>query len=466
MICSRLERTRLVTTRRADVAGVISLASVLSIVLGSASVMEPRLFWPAAFMVLALGLVVAAITWPRASLVLTLVALAYIPVYSLPPIRHFPLHPASALAWVLAAGFLLQTRTPADSGARCMSLVDFTVVAFVVTSGMSVLFHVRSLSDFSGRFAGWLGPYLALRLLGQKPSDRRFVARTFALVAASLLPFVFCEWAWQVNPFRHFHANPVLWSLWGTTTERLGRTRVQASFAHPIALAMFLSTAAIFAAALATSARTSRCRLAWLGLAAAFAFAQALTLSRTGWVVLVAGAALVLLKRPRAIAHPRVVGTLAAAILAIAIFPQLSPVRSVLASPFTGPTTSEIAQSDRYRGMLYTSALQPGQLHTFGSRVSTLKGALDSEYIRTAELWGFVPAVLLLAIAGAVLMKLVRSRDMLDVFLLSACLANFIGLLLVAFIAQQQIYIWLLLGVAAAAGSTRSSGAFQSTRNA
>jgi hypothetical protein len=449
------EPTRSFPGSRAATTGLISLTSVWSLWLGAAIAVEPRLFRGSALLMLGLGSMVVAINSPRAFLVACLVTLAYVPVYALPPIRHLPLHPAAVLAWLLAAGLLLRSRMHGHRTLGGVSLVDVCVVALIAASAASVLFQTRTPSDFLGRFGGWLGPYLALRLFAQKPSDRRFIGRAFALIATSLLPFVILEWTLNINPFRHFHANPALWSIWQATTDRLGQTRVQAGFAHPIALSMFLSTAAIIAVGLATIAETPRRRVAWLVLAVALAFAQAFTLSRTGWVVLVAGGLFLMLRRSSAIANTGATAAAGVAVMAIAFLPQMSAVRSVIASPFEGGHTSELTQSDQYRGTLYRSALQEGRLRAFGSRASTLPGALDSEYIRTAEYWGFAPAFLLLAIGGVVVTTLFRVHDTFDVVLLSACLANLVGLFLVALISQQQLYIWLLLGVAAAVAGSR-----------
>src|SRR6185437_13832975 len=88
-------------------------------------------------------------------------------------------------------------------------------------------------------------------------------------------------------------------SLWTQSSSRFGQTRVAASFGHPLALSMFLSVACVCAFGLGLE-RTSRRRARWwVAGGSALLVAQALTLSRTGWVVLAVAATPLVLRKGR-----------------------------------------------------------------------------------------------------------------------------------------------------------------------
>jgi hypothetical protein len=87
--------------------------------------------------------------------------------------------------------------------------------------------------------------------------------------------------------------------------------------------------------------------------------------------------------------------------------------------------------------------------------------ATDNAYIILADQWGLIPTAALLFIALAMLLVVGRwyARDPEGLVALPiVAFATLVALFFVAFITQQQVVIWLLLG-SAAAGAERLASA-------
>jgi len=118
--------------------------------------------------------------------------------------------------------------------------------------------------------------------------------------------------------------------------------------------------------------------------------------------------------------------------------------------------------SGAYREALLERALQPGVLHLWGNAVnrvtpavSSTNTATDNAYIILADEWGLIPTFALIAIVFSLLMAIVlaRSRRAEEMVILPiVAVTSLCALFFVAFITQQQVMIWLLVGAASAGG--------------
>jgi hypothetical protein len=133
------------------------------------------------------------------------------------------------------------------------------------------------------------------------------------------------------------------------------------------------------------------------------------------------------------------------------MLPQTRPAREVLSSLVSAPRTSNLAANQQYRLDLLHRATGSGALSPFGSRENRIAGSVDNEYLYLADQWGLVPLaafVLMALLSGWAAIRYRGGPAALAVA--SACFGAMAGLVFVAFITQQQIFVWLLLGAASA----------------
>jgi hypothetical protein len=317
---------------------------------------------------------------------------------------------------------------------------------------MSVITGAKRPSAFEHQVILWLGPYVAGRLATRKLGVRS-VGRVIVLGGALIAPFLLIEAAAHVNVFTRFFPSAIVTGAGlGTSTIRLGATRIEGSFGQPIPMAMFLSSAAILALGLALSAKTTRDRRGWTIAAAAFALLQTDTLSRIGYVMLAVGLMWLGATRTRALLSPARVSAVAVALAVAFAVGALAPVTALLG----GNGNAGLAASAEYRSALITYAERPGILRPFGSSTAFIgpgnNTSIDDEYILLATGWGIVAVVSFLGILAATVLTGWRSRtDSAAAPLFAATIASFVALYGVALFAQEQYVVWFLIGACSGA---------------
>src|SRR5919197_1709324 len=263
----------------------------------------------------------------------------------------------------------------------------------------------------------------------------------------SLAPFAMYESFTHHNLFAQFGRASGAYDVWLQQVTRGGINRVAASFGHPLALGMFLATAAVFAAWRGAAAEARKARFAWIASATVLIVAQALTLSRVAWVVVALGVSPLVLKK--SLKQLVLVGlAVAATACVLSVIPQGAVVRETLAS-FTGHSADQdLTGTAAYRVSLLRELTRPHDLALIGPSATLTGRSIDNEYLLFALEWGIVPGLFLFAVAIAAVGPAWSLRSS-DGALGVAAVANVIGLLTVAFITQQQLLIWLLLGALA-----------------
>jgi hypothetical protein len=193
-----------------------------------------------------------------------------------------------------------------------------------------------------------------------------------------------------------------------------------------------------------------------------------MTYSRTGWLILVLGVFLLALTTAVRAAQRRL--TWVIAIAGIGVFALMlsgnapSALQIIPSSGGGGGTAEEAANfrsSGSYREKLLERALEPGVLGIWGNpfnqvtpAVSSTNSATDNAYIILGDTWGLIPTFALFAVAAGLLAAIVlaRKRDAGPLVALPiAALTSLAGLFFVAFITNEQLMIWILIGAASAA---------------
>jgi O-antigen ligase len=374
--------------------------------------------------------------------------LAFVPIYASPNLRSLLLEPSAVLLWCLAAALVLGTtrqRLPLR-----LSAVDGAAFVFFALLLPPVLAGQRTVSTYVYTMILWLGPYLGARAFVAYAGARSFV-RTIAVAALALSPFVISEAATGQNVFSALALNSKL-AIWLEPASRLGHVRPAASFGQPLALSMFLAVACTFCVALSLDNRERRRSLLWLAGACLLGAAQALTLSRTGWVVLGVALALLASRRVGLLSSFRFSAAIALALVVLFALPQARPTRQVTRSLFArSPTGSTLAANAAYRERLLHEGLRPGVLTLFGNRERAIEGSVDNEYLYLGDQWGIIALAGLVALAAVVGLAAVRGRgEPTEIAVPAVAAATCIGLFFVALITQQQILFWMLVGATAA----------------
>jgi hypothetical protein len=446
----------------------VAAGAVVGIAVASRSAIAVALVAVAVALVAAAG----ALVHPERAFVVLILLLALVPTYAAPEVGSLLFLPAAAAAWILA-GALAWRRLALHGSPFRATAVDIAVGAFALLMAISVAFSPQaSASDYLNVAFLWGGVYLAARLLLRETRRPAFlVAASFALVTVLVAPVAILEAAGRSNPFLALQFNPVESAVWAVNHgSRFGQVRPEASFGHPIALSMFVATSALLSLAMAINTERLRSRFVWLALAILAVGIQTLTFSRTGWLILALGIVVLTLATARGVARRRLVAVLAVlAVMAATTFAITPPSQLQLAS-ITGTGTTagsiEVANSAAYRQRLLDRALQPGVLQAWGNPVNEVasaagsSGSIDNEYIFLADQWGLIPTAALVLVLLTLLPVIVRARSKGSgpmVALPIAALTSFAALFFVAFITQQQLMIWLLVGASGAIAERMSA---------
>jgi len=446
--------------------GQVVLAGLAGLLLGAmlAAKVEVAVLLVAG--VLAAIAVAAALNYPGRVFAVLVLAIALIPTYAGPGVGPLLLIPGAALAWMIAGALAWRN---AISRGRIFrpTPIDFAVLAFAVLMYVSLSFSAQvESSDFMNNLFAWGGPFLAARLLLQDTERPAFVvAASFALATACVAPIALLESSGAENPFTALQFNSVEASVWGESASRLGQVRAEASFGHPIALSMFASASALLSLGMAIYSSQRKERHVWLALAALAVGVQALTFSRTGWLILIAGIALLAVTTALRAARRRLAFVFAAVgvgLIALMVSGNAPKELELFPSSSSSAEGAAFQDSGEYRERLLERALEPGVLGLWGNpvnkvtpAVSSTNDATDNAYIILADEWGLIPTAALIAIAAALLIAIVLARRRGGeelVVLPIAAVASLGALFFVAFITQQQLVIWLLV----AAGSVAS----------
>jgi hypothetical protein len=322
---------------------------------------------------------------------------------------------------------------------------------------MSVILGIRKRGDLTTNLLQWLVPYLAARyLVGGRISYTSF-AKIFCAIALALLPFVYVEAATGYNPFQKLVVQPTLGEIWAHEIFRNGQPRAAASLGHPIALSMFLVSAAILACALAFRPDAKRRRTSWLVGSGLLVAGSALTFSRTGWIMLLTallcGLGIVLSKPKLRIVRTRLVRASGAVVIAVGSSMAFSDAaRESILSIFG--SDREASTSAKARENILAAS---GEAFSwFGRSTDTLREvgirSIDNTYILLTLQWGIIAATFFTLMSVPMVVYLVRWRRYLsmDGALVVVAFANLIGLIFVAPITQQQNVVFMLLGAASA----------------
>lgn len=405
-----------------------------------------------------------ALLYPEAAFVVLVLILALVPPYAAPELGHVLLMPAAGAAWLLV-GVLIWRRFTLNGSPIRLTAVDIAVGIFALLMATSVVFSPQvNENAFLELVFTWGGVYLAARLLlrdTQRPVQ--LMAVSFALATVILAPVAFLEAAGKSNPFLALQFNPTQSAVWAKQASRFGQHRAEASFGHPIALSMFAATSALLSLAVAVNSERMRTRLIWFVLALLAVGVQVATLSRTGWVLLVLGVFMLALVTQRGPARRRFVVVISILTVAVVTLFALSPSSQLQLLSASGINvgagrtsgSGEVERSGAGRDAELSRALTPGILQAWGSRVNRLTpavesgGSLDNEYILLAEEWGLIPMASFILVACSLVWVTIRARSKVSGSLAVLPIVAFlalIGLVFVAFITQQQMMIWLLLG--------------------
>jgi len=465
LIPTGAEISSLVTTS----LGSLVFTCGVAIVIGLALVAKPILI----IGLIALGIgaigVYISLTRPAFAFGLLVAILGLIPTYASPTVGSLLFDPGAAACLVIGIVLMWQNMVIEGRPLRA-NYVDLAAALFLALMFVSIFFSPRvKASDFWHTVFLWIGPYLAARvLLARIERPARVAAISFAVVALILAPIALAESLGASNPFFNLNFNAGEFAVWNNQISRFGEVRSATSFAHPIAFSMFLAASALLSFAQGLAAKTDKSRLIWYGIVAITIAEMSLTISRTGWVMVGIGVLLFGLVSLRGPYRRQILMLLA---LAIGIFVVLAAIDPALISKLPGFSDSgETAYkaSGQYREALLHRALQPGVLHAWGNAQNEITAGVgldsttDNAYVILADLWGLIPTFALIAVAAAVLVTGLRPYPNEDVdptaILPIVAFTSLVAIFFVAFISQQQCFIWLLVGAGGAAAERARFG--------
>lgn len=452
---SPAEQTRLFG-RGSTAVGALVLVTVLAeVVLAVALVRDPLIVM--ALLMTAVALLVALLRPPLMATIAWL-AIALIPVYAAPRMGPITVFAAVGGFWLVALGSAAALR--ARGGVLRPSSIDIAMGLFMLSAALSSFIGARLPAEFVSVAFVWLGCYLGMRLLFACDLDPAWLIKRFLLAGAVVLPFVAYEAMTGTNVFFGLVINAAEGDLWATAQDRLGSQRVEASFGHAIALAMFLASASVFCLAMASRRSVAERRMLLAG-AGVFALAIVPTVSRTGWVVLGVGVLLLAVSTADRLGRRWLWGLILGAVVAAIALSVFLPGESVDPAGLTGSGADsvEVRNSNLQRQVLIREALNPDKLSLFGNEdpdqltagAGTGNDSVDNGYLAIATAWGLVPAAAFILIGFALLAAVIRARkDVAMSAVPAVALANFVGLVFVGLITQQEFYIFALVGAAAA----------------
>jgi len=463
---------RLFTSR----AGQILIGAATGAVIGAIVASQLKLVVALVGAVVGAMLVNLALTQPARGFFALTLTIALIPTYAAPAVGPLLFIPGAALAWAIAAVMMWRNTIERGFPFRPTAL-DLLVAAFFFLMWISLSFSEQARpEELQNDLLAWLGPYLAARLLlAEVKRPVVVIAAAFAAVTVIVAPFALLETIGASNFFSNFKFNSAEANTFGNEQLRLGTVRAQASFGHPIALSMWASVSALLSLAMAIYARTPKERRLWVVLAVIAVGVQVMTYSRTGWLILAFGVFLLALTTAVRAARTRLTWTIVIAGVAVfALMLSGNAPSALQIIPSSGGSSEEarnFAGSGSYREALLERALEPGVLGLWGnpynkvtSAVSRTNTATDNAYIILADTWGLIPTFALFAIAAGLLTAIVlaRRRDAGPLVALPiAALTSLSGLFFVAFITNEQLMVWFLIGAASAA----SERALRRSRN-
>jgi hypothetical protein len=440
-----------------------AVCAVASAVLGYALAQGRAAFIAIIALVLGLGGGLFAIVRPRWLFAVAIGTLVFVPIYASPNFGPFLLSPPVICLWILGGG-LVWRRLVIDKAPLRMAPTDVAVLVFMGLLAISVGFSDQpDLRDYLHYAFPWLGAYFGARMFLRESRAPELLALSFAIATAAMLPFAVVEATTGANPFLSLTFNPGAADVWAPVVSRFGETRIEVAFGHPIALSMFFASSALLSLNVAIHTDSLRDRALWLSAAALGAVGQALTISRSGWVLLGLGIVGLMLTAGRGAARRRLTWIIAGLVVLAAAAAQIAPPDQLRALPGTDSVggSAAVAESSDYRMRLLERALEPGVLHAWGnpanavaSAVSADNFATDNQYIIFGDMWGLIPlAAFLLVVLSLVhtLARALASREGLLAGIPMVALANCAGLFFVALITQQQVMVWLLIGASAAA---------------
>lgn len=418
----------------------------------------------------ALVVLVALITrrphWAVGAIVLALISL---PSFQAPVVQHLLFHPMLVLSLIVAVTFVMRS----VYGRVRLSGLDMCVIALVVAMLLTIIFGPRSWKDTASQLWLWLPPYLVGRVIASRRPLERTLAVSIVLGGLALAPFTLVEVLGLGSPFFASATGDQATgsSPWDQPHLRGGEAfRAQASFGHPIAYSMFLAVAIVFALVLMGGATERRQKRLWGAAAGVLLLCEAATVSRTGWVAL--GVAIVLLGAGRAqrdasrVARRAIALAMTGMVGLVLLFPSVAAVPLSIVGLQSDTNDQVLQQTAAYRGGLYEAAFKNHVASWFGNRQSKLAGAvaagnqsIDSEYLVMLDRWGAVAAIAFVILALAVAARAVTNAlsgadDWQSTFAASAT-GLMAGLASVALITQQEYFVWLLLGLAAAPRSAQ-----------
>jgi hypothetical protein len=427
----------------------------------------------------ACGIVYLAATRPKAAVTGAVFVLVFVPSYAIPVFDT-----SSVVLSLVAIG--LAARLWTKHALPKPVLLDGIVFVFFLSLALPVVFGVRSSHEYFAQILIWLGPYLVGRLFVAEPPQAVYLVRQARTAALLLVPFVLFEAVTGINVFQRLTIDPSGAASWTHVLSRLGEHRVAASFGHPIALSMFLGGMVVICLGMAWHDRGRDARYVWLLSAAILLVAQSFALSRTGWLVIGSGILLLAIgARPglailrfttrratwRSRARFRFVAVMVAAVLVVLVTSVVLPAERTVVTRLTGGQSEELTANATYRSRLLHEALTPGVIKPFGNtftalatvrsqdtEVSRTLGSVDDEYVYLADRWGYIPLAGLLGVVACVGLAFWRVRGSRAVGIPAAALSLFVGVYTVAFITQQQVFIWLLIGIAATLATPRLRG--------
>lgn len=460
---------------------MVPLTVIVAALLGVALVAKP---------ILILGLIALVLTGAGAALAVTRPALAFgglvlllglVPIYAAPKAGPIPLLPAALGAWGIAAALMWRNYVVRGYLLR-WNYVDLAAIAFFALMAASLAFSPRpEISDYVYDISMWAGPYFAARLLlSEVESPTKVVAASFAIVTAILAPIAIAEALGGSNPFFNLDFNSTEFSIWGSQLDRFGSTRAVTSWGHPIAFSIFLAVSALLSFAMAISSKAASERVLWYALAVVATGTVALTLSRTGWVMIAIGVVLLALTA-RGAARGRLFALIGLILIAILLMSIVLPNQLSVLPGFSHSYESSFETSGIYRQALLERALEPGVLGLWGNAHNMVTPnvayatATDNAYIILADTWGLIPTFALLTIGAAMLLAVARSYGQFErdpvAALPIAAFTTMVAVFFVAFVTQLPVLIWTLIGAggvaaeraaaarAAAARRPRGSGA-------
>lgn len=447
----------------------VGLAAVLGVIL----VAKPILILGLIALALA-GLGIAlALTRPDLAFGGLVLLLGLVPTYAAPTAGPIILLPAALGFWGIAVALIWRNYTVRGYLLR-WNYVDLAAVAFFALMAASLSFSPRTdLHTYIHEMFMWAGPYFGARLLlAEVESPTRVVATSFALVTLILAPIAISEAMGGSNPFFNLNFNSTEFNIWGSQLDRFGATRAVTSWGHPIPFSIFMAASALLSFAMAISVKSVNERTVWYGLAILATAVMSLTLSRTGWLMIAIGVVLLALTA-RGAARGRLLALIGGILIAILFISIVLPDQLGVLPGFSHAHESNYETSGLYREALLRRALEPGVLHLWGNAHNLVTPnvgydkATDNAYIILADTWGLIPTFALFAVAGSMLVALFRAHGQFEEpigALPIVAFTSLVAIFFVAFITQEPVLIWTLVGAGGAAAE-RAAAARRRRRN-